>query len=262
MPWGPDMYFAALSPICRPSPSRGGLGGDGFALRALRREQSFHSPAASGLLLALPKSRQKARHRTRCSDSHRANRNPLCFSPAPGCSDSTSMYCFASAAIHRRAPSGFFRHGLRCSAPRTAPLVHETVRPCTASRCEGGKLWLLPLLLRQDAAETGPPEARRGCVGSVRRRAHTMCARSLNVHGRTSSEPRSTLAKSEGRMPGDRADGGVFLWLPFFAQAKKVTRSPQASGSFALLEGARAKINVDSRLRGNDEREKAQRSVS
>ena len=61
-----------------------------------------------------------------------------------------------------------------------------------------------------------------------------MCARSLNVHGRTSSEPRSTLAKSEGRMPGDRAAGGVFLWLPFFAQAKKVTRSPQASGSSAL----------------------------
>jgi hypothetical protein len=27
-------------------------------------------------------------------------------------------------------------------------------------------------------------------------------------------------------MPGDRAAGGVFLWLPFFAQAKKVTRSP------------------------------------
>jgi hypothetical protein len=53
-----------------------------------------------------------------------------------------------------------------------------------------------------------------------------MCARSLNVHGRTSSEPRSTLAKSQGRMPGDRAAGGVFLWLPFFAQAKKVTRSP------------------------------------
>jgi hypothetical protein len=27
-------------------------------------------------------------------------------------------------------------------------------------------------------------------------------------------------------MPGDRAAGGVFLWLSFFAQAKKVTRSP------------------------------------
>jgi hypothetical protein len=54
-----------------------------------------------------------------------------------------------------------------------------------------------------------------------------MCARSLNAQGRASSEPRSILAKSEGRMPGDRAAGGVFLWLPFFAQAKKVTRSPE-----------------------------------
>jgi hypothetical protein len=27
-------------------------------------------------------------------------------------------------------------------------------------------------------------------------------------------------------MPAERAAGGVFLWLPFFAQAKKVTRSP------------------------------------
>jgi hypothetical protein len=53
-----------------------------------------------------------------------------------------------------------------------------------------------------------------------------MCARSLNVHGRTSSEPRSTLADLKGRMPGRGAAGGVFLWLPFFAQAKKVTRSP------------------------------------
>jgi hypothetical protein len=53
-----------------------------------------------------------------------------------------------------------------------------------------------------------------------------MRGRSLHVHGRTFSEPRSALAQSQGRMPGDRAAGGVFLWLPFFAQAKKVTRSP------------------------------------
>ena len=46
-----------------------------------------------------------------------------------------------------------------------------------------------------------------------------MRGRSLNVHGRTSSEPRSALAHSQGRMPGERITGGVFLWLPFFAQA-------------------------------------------
>jgi hypothetical protein len=174
---------------------------------------------ASGLLLALPKSNQKARHLTRWFDSHRANRTSLCFSARRGCSDSTSVHCFAIAAIHRRAPSGILPPRLRCSAPRTAPLIHEAVHPCTTStnakthrRCE-------PSLLRQDAAETGPPEARRRCVGKVRRRAHTTCARSLNVHGCTSSELRSTLAKSEGRMPGDRAAGCVFLWLSFFAQA-------------------------------------------
>jgi hypothetical protein len=136
--------------------------------------QSFHSPAASGPLLALPKSRQKARHRTRCFAALRARQNPLCFSPAPGCSDSTSVYCFASAAIHRRAPAGIFRRGLRCSAPRTAPLIHESVRPCTTSTNALSDSWLL----RQDAPQTGPPVARRGCEGKVRRRAHTMCATS------------------------------------------------------------------------------------
>jgi homospermidine synthase len=36
-------------------------------------------------------------------------------------------------------------------------------------------------------------------------------------------------------MPGDRAAGGVFLWLPFFAQAKKVTRSPAGRVEALLL---------------------------
>jgi hypothetical protein len=145
--------------------------------------QSFRAAPLRGLLLALPKSNQKARHRMRWFDSHRANRTSLRFSARRGCSDSTSLYCFASAAIHRRDPAGIFRRGLRCSAPRTAPLIHESVHPCTTSTrlsCE-----LLLLLLRQDAAQTGPPVARRGCAGSVRRRPRAMRSRSLNVHGRT-----------------------------------------------------------------------------
>jgi hypothetical protein len=60
-----------------------------------------------------------------------------------------------------------------------------------------------------------------------------MRGRSLNAQGRASSEPRSALAKSEGRMPGDRAAGGVFLWLPFFAQAKKVTRAASCAEASA-----------------------------
>jgi hypothetical protein len=89
-----------------------------------------------------------------------------------------------------------------------------------------------------------------------------MCARSLNVHGRTSSEPRSALADSEGRMPGERAAGGVFLWLPFFAQAKKVTRSPAGRVEALHLNSKNEReegIKMDSRLRGNDEQKKTKR---
>ncbi len=71
-----------------------------------------------------------------------------------------------------------------------------------------------------------------------------MCARSLNVQGRTSSEPRSPLADLQGRMPGRRAAGGVFLWLSFFAQAKKVTRSP-AGRVKALLFARRKSKELD-----------------
>src|SRR6187455_2463785 len=82
------------------------------------------------------------------------------------------------------------------------------------------------LLLRQDAAQTGPPVARRAGGGKARRGARRKRARALRAHGCALSDPRNPLAHSEGRMPGERATGGVFLWLPFFAQAKKVTRSP------------------------------------
>jgi hypothetical protein len=120
-------------------------------------------------------------------------------------------------------------------------LIHNSVHPCTTSRCAMERFGFSSCFgFCGRMPPPGPPEARRGCVGQVRRRAHTMCARSLNVHGRTSSEPQSTLAKSEGRMPGDRAVGGVFLWLPFFAQAKKVTRSPKASGSLASCRGKKS----------------------
>ena len=145
-------------------------------------------------------------------------------------------------------PCGLFPRRLRCSAPRTAP---GSTNPCIPAlprrmmfRATLGFCGRMP-------PKPGPPEARRGCEGSVRRRAHTMCARSLNVHGRTSSEPRSTLADLQGRMPGRRAAGGVFLWLPFFAQAKKVTRSPAGRVEALLsLNKKREASKTDSRLRG------------
>ena len=51
------------------------------------------------------------------------------------------MYCCAGAAIHRRAPSGFFRLRLRCSAPRTAPSTSgaNAVHPWTALNCGIGR---------------------------------------------------------------------------------------------------------------------------
>jgi hypothetical protein len=54
-------------------------------------------------------------------------------------------------------------------------------------------------------------------------------------------------------MPGERATGGVFLWLPFFAQAKKVTRSH--AGQVEALHFKR-KIKMDSRFLGNDVKRK------
>jgi hypothetical protein len=49
-----------------------------------------------------------------------------------------------------------------------------------------GPLW------RGERVEEKPEGARAGCA---------------------LSDPRNPLAKSEGRMPGDRATGDVFLWL-------------------------------------------------
>src|SRR5450432_1789906 len=91
----------------------------------------------SELLLAVPKSKQKARRRARCFDSHPANQNPLRFSLAP-----PSRQHVRVLALGDRDPSrsphpsglGLFRHELRCSAPRTAPLIHESVHPWTMSR--------------------------------------------------------------------------------------------------------------------------------
>jgi len=101
----------------------------GILPSAATRPASLFAPL---LRRSAQKVTKKARHRTRRSDSHRANRTALRFSARRGCSDSTSMYCFAIAAIHRRDPAGIFPPRLRCSAPRTAPVVHESVHPCTA----------------------------------------------------------------------------------------------------------------------------------
>ena len=112
---------------------------------------------------------------------------------------------------------------------------------------------LFALLLRQDAAQTGPHVARRAGAGKARRGARTMRARSLHAHGRAFSEPRSRLAHPQGRMPGGRATWGVLSLVTFFAQAKKVTRSPAGRvEALLLVYNKGAKIKMDSRFRGND----------
>jgi len=94
-------------------------------------EQSFVSPAASRLLFGMTpgilpfaatrpaslfapllrrsaqKVTKKARHRTRWSDSHRANRTALRFSGTTGSADSTSMCWQPTRAHPARAPAGF-----------------------------------------------------------------------------------------------------------------------------------------------------------
>jgi hypothetical protein len=50
-------------------------------------------------------------------------------------------------------------------------------------------------------------------------------------------------------MPGDRAAGGVFLWLPFFAQAKKVTRSPAAASGSSALQRTKNRKEEEAGLR-------------
>jgi hypothetical protein len=111
------------------------------------------------------------------------------------------------------------RHRERRRDPRIRASLHYL--DVSVWKASASALACLSLrLLRQDAAETGPPVARRGCVGKVRKRAHAMYARSLNVHGRTSSEPRSNLADLEGRMPGRRARRGCVSLVTFLCTSQ------------------------------------------
>ena len=80
-----------------------------------------------------------------------------------------------------------------------------------------------------------------------------MRGRSLNVQGRTSSEPRSALAHSPGRMPGERITGGALSFGDFsLHKQRKVTRSP--AGRVKALHFKRKEL--DSGLRRSDDQEK------
>ena len=168
---------------------------------------------------------KKARRRTRRSDSHRANRTALRFSASRGRSDSTVPVLLRDRGDPSPRPFGLIPRSLRCSAPRTAPVVHEPVHPCTASLRSFASLpiWRNShkcerLLLRQDAAQTGPlwrgERAEEKPEGSRARRAR--------------GRPRNPLANLEGRMPGRRATRGVFLLVTFLCTSKeKLPARPQ-----------------------------------
>ncbi len=124
---------------------------------------------------AVPKSNQKARRPTRCSDSHRANQNALCFSAPAGRRE------LAHPCAQTSAPCSRWR--LRCSAPQKAPFIPR-IRP---------SLDYVALLLRHDAAERGPCGAARGRRISPQGGAHE-ARQFANGHGCPSSKPRRPCA--------------------------------------------------------------------
>ncbi len=242
----------------------------------LREVQSFVSPAASRLLFGMTpgvlpfaaprpaplfapllrrgaqKVTKKARHRTRCFAAHRARQNALCFSGTAGSSESTSLCWHPTRAPRARAPAGFFRRSLRCSAPRKAPL--SSTNPCIPALrfcdrsllCKSGEELkeCKRLLLQQGAAQTGPlwrgerveekPEG--ASAGSARGRC-----------GHTDVRSATPGTRSRTRRAGcpEGAQRGVcFFRLPFFAQAKKGdSLARRASESFAPQKiGARSWI--------------------
>jgi len=130
-----------------------------------------------------------------------------------------------------------------CGGPDVLVTANFVERALRASGCFCGRM----------PPKWGPCGAAR-VRRKVRRMARTMRASSLHAHGCAFNEPRSALAHSEGRMPGERATGVCFFRLPFFAQAKKGDSLAQrASESFAPGQ-SRRKSKMDSRFRGNDVR--------
>jgi len=72
--------------------------------------------------------------------------------------------------------------------PWFAPLFRWKPKSMVTPRLWEGEH--LSLLLRQDAAQMGPPVARRAGGGKARRVARRMRASSLHAHGCAFSEPR------------------------------------------------------------------------
>jgi len=215
---------------------------------------------ASRLLFGIAqKVTKKARPLTRRSDSHRANRTSLRFSSSRGRSDSTVPVLLRDRGDPSPRPFGLIPRSLRCSAPRTAPVVHESVHPCTASlrsfaprqACRKSKK-RERLLLRQDAARMGPlwrgegveekPEGWRARCAPVR-------CMYMDVHSANPGAPSRTRRAGcpEGAPPGCVSFGDFSL-----DKQRKVTRSPGGRVEALPSRNNRAK-ELDSGFRRNDE---------
>jgi len=177
---------------------------------------------------------KKARHRTRCFDSHPANQNPLCFSGTAGSSESTSMCLQPTRARRARAPSGNFRRTLRCSAPRTAPVCARTrasLHCVVAIVCPDKNLpqeqqartvaVASAAGCRPNGAPCGAANAWRESPKGRAQDAREFAARTWMCAQRTPERVRALGGQDARRA---RYRGCVSL-VTFFSQAKKVTRS-------------------------------------
>ena len=153
-----------------------------------------------------------------------------------GFADRPSMAC----GQNRRDPS---RRPARCAgfSVRPSPLHRGTreqeqrqmVLAFAAARAPlGAIVWSVLSLLRQGRPRSALPGFPLGRGEQAEEKVATArpagcAARSTSVHGRAVGEPRSLLAQSPGRMPGDRGREGVFLFGYFLlGKQEKVTRAP------------------------------------
>ena len=111
------------------------------------------------------------------------------------------MDCSGMRAIPRAHPRGTRALSVR-PPPRRRGTRDQEQSPALASAAGTAALCSSP----------GPSRPRQVREGKARRVARRMRASSLPVQGRTVSEPRSALAESPGRTPGDRGREGALLF--------------------------------------------------
>jgi hypothetical protein len=181
------------------------------------QQQSFHSPAASELLLPLRKSNQKARRPTQCCAAHQRSTMPCASRLRRGSLD--AHHCaFANARAfgncscvalppasmpsRARAPAGINRRSLRCSAPRKAP---GSANPSI----HGLRLSCVALLLIRVPL----------CCGEGTQEKSVRMTRRMRVSSRTYRDVRQAnpcvTSRTRRAKPAERGIGGAFLLVTF-----------------------------------------------